>query len=133
MEIGEALHESRLRPGRYCNSLKAVDLGWNCQINDEGRQWTWPLSISNRGGSRYLCTLASLCSGLAPERCGSHEVFSTCLLSAICCYIMYLGCLVHAKVMIALRFQNDSGMGRESAKGYEGTSELVIDSNVQRR
>ncbi|CZR67230.1 uncharacterized protein PAC_17129 [Phialocephala subalpina] len=40
---------------------------------------------------------------------------------------------VHAKVMAALRFQNDSGIGRESAKGYEGTSGLVTDNNVRRR
>lgn len=47
--------------------------------------------------------------------------------------ILYSGRLVHAKTMVALRFQNYSGMGRESAKGYEGKSGLVTDSNVRLR
>ena len=37
------------------------------------------------------------------------------------------------KVMAALQFQNDSEVGRESAKGYEGTGRLVPNSDVQQR
>jgi hypothetical protein len=38
-----------------------------------------------------------------------------------------------SKAMAALRFRNDFRMVKQSAKGYEGTSGRVTDTNVQWR